>query len=290
MKLVTYLVDGRAGLGAVIDKREIIALDGVAADMQRLIEGGAPALALAAAVVEQAGEGIPLQAVRLLAPLSQPARNIMCLGKNYAAHAAESNRAWGDKAEVPEAPVVFTKATTAVNGPFDDIPYDAAVSTHIDFEAELAFVIGRQARHVKVEEALDYVFGYTVLNDLTARDLQREHKQYFLGKSLDGHAPFGPWIVTADEVPDPQALRVTCAVNDVIKQDGYTGDMMFGVAEIIAQLSRSMTLLPGDIIATGTPSGVGFARTPPEYLRPGDVVTCTVERVGTIRNRITGAG
>ena len=136
---------------------------------------------------------------------------------------------------------------------------------------------------------VDYVFGYTVLNDLTARDLQREHKQYFLGKSLDGHAPIGPWIVTGDEIPDPQSLRVTCAVNEVT-QTGWPHrrhDLRCG--RIIARLSHSMTLLPGDIIATGTPSGVGFARTPPEFLAPGDVVTCTVEQVGTIRNRISRA-
>jgi len=257
--------------------------------MQALIELGAEGLARATAVLEEASEAIPLGSIRLLAPIPQPRRNIICLGKNYAAHAAESHRAWGEKVEIPEAPVVFTKATTAVNGPFDEIPYDPAVSEMIDFEAELAFVIGRPARHVAAADALSYVFGYTVLNDLSARDLQREHKQFFIGKSLDGHAPFGPWIVTADEIADPQDLRVSCAVNDAGKQDGYTGDMIFSIAETVARLSRSMTLLPGDIVATGTPEGVGFARTPPEFLRPGDVVTCTVERIGTIRNRIASS-
>ena len=286
MKLVTFVHNGRVQLGAVQADIEIVPLSAIAADMMALIALGASGLAQAEALLQDAGEGIPLPEVRLLAPIPQPRRNIICLGKNYAAHAAESNRAWGDKMEVPEAPVVFTKATTAVNGPFDDIPYDAAVSSMIDFEAELAFIIGREARHVEAANALDYVFGYTVFNDLTARDLQREHKQYFLGKSLDGHAPFGPWIVTSDEIADPQDLRITCAVNETPKQDGHTGDMIFSIAETLSRLSHSMTLLPGDIIATGTPSGVGFARTPPEFLAPGDVITCTVEHIGTIRNRI----
>ncbi len=289
MKLVTYATDGQTAIGAVQGESEIVALTAVAPDMQALIELGAEGLARATAVLEEASEAIPLGSIRLLAPIPQPRRNIICLGKNYAAHAAESHRAWGEKVEIPEAPVVFTKATTAVNGPFDEIPYDPAVSEMIDFEAELAFVIGRPARHVAAADALSYVFGYTVLNDLSARDLQREHKQFFIGKSLDGHAPFGPWIVTADEIADPQDLRVSCAVNDAGKQDGYTGDMIFSIAETVARLSRSMTLLPGDIVATGTPEGVGFARTPPEFLRPGDVVTCTVERIGTIRNRIASS-
>jgi 2-keto-4-pentenoate hydratase/2-oxohepta-3-ene-1,7-dioic acid hydratase in catechol pathway len=289
LKLVTFIHNGRVQLGAIQTENEIVPLSTIADDMMALITLGTSGLAQAEELLQDAAEGIPVTDVRLLAPIPQPRRNIICLGKNYAAHAAESNRAWGDKVELPEAPVVFTKATTAVNGPFDDIPYDAAVSSMIDFEAELAFVIGREARHVTPADALNYVFGYTVLNDLTARDLQREHKQFFLGKSLDGHAPFGPWIVTRDEIADPQNLRITCAVNNILKQDGHTGDMIFSIAETLARLSRSMTLLPGDIVATGTPSGVGFARTPPEFLAPGDVVTCTVEHIGTIRNRIANS-
>ncbi len=182
--------------------------------------------------------------------------------------------------------MIFNKATTSINGPYSDIPYDASVTTAIDFEAELTVVIGLTGKNISPEEAMGYVFGYTVMNDLTARDLQRRHKQFFKGKSLDGHAPMGPWIVTADDIPDPHNLRITCHVNDILKQDDITGKMIFDIPEIIAQLSLGMTLLPGDLIATGTPSGVGFARTPPEYLQPGDVVTCTVEGIGSIRNQI----
>jgi 2-keto-4-pentenoate hydratase/2-oxohepta-3-ene-1,7-dioic acid hydratase in catechol pathway len=158
----------------------------------------------------------------------------------------------------------------------------------IDFEAELAVIIGRDGRNISHEDALSHVFGYTVMNDVTARDLQRLHKQFFKGKSLDGAAPLGPWIVTADEIDNPRDLQITCSVNGDLKQDGNTGQMIFDIAETIVQLSKGMTLLAGDIIATGTPSGVGFARTPPEFLKPGDEVTCTVERVGSIRNRIAG--
>jgi 2-keto-4-pentenoate hydratase/2-oxohepta-3-ene-1,7-dioic acid hydratase in catechol pathway len=254
--------------------------------MLSFIELGSDGLTQANAVAWQLAGAVALEQVSLLAPIPRPPRNIMCLGKNYVAHAEESFRAWGDRVELPQFPIIFTKATTAVNAPFDNIPYDPAVSDMIDFEAELAVVIGRSGRNISRDEALSYVYGYTVMNDISARDLQRQHKQYFKGKSLDGSAPLGPWIVTADEIEDPQNLHITCSVNGVQKQESSTSLMIFDIAETIVQLSRGMTLLPGDIIATGTPSGVGFARTPPEFLRPGDEIACTVESIGTIRNRI----
>lgn len=286
MKLVTYQHNGETAIGAVREETQIVPLAAVAPDMLSLIIQGEEGLARAREAVETAAQTVPLDAVTLLAPIPTPPRNVMCLGKNYAEHAAESHRAWGDKEELPAFPIVFTKATTAVNGPYADIPFDTAVSEMIDYEAELAVVIGRVGKNIVREQAMAYVFGYTVLNDATARDLQRNHKQYFKGKSLDGHCPMGPWIVTADEIADPHALRVTCEVNGVTKQDGNTSQMIFDIPETLAQLSRGMTLLPGDIIATGTPSGVGFARRPPEFLAPGDVVTCTVAGIGTIRNRV----
>jgi 2-keto-4-pentenoate hydratase/2-oxohepta-3-ene-1,7-dioic acid hydratase in catechol pathway len=210
----------------------------------------------------------------------------MCLGANYADHAAESSRARGRELQVPEHPVVFTKAVTSVNGPYAPIPYDPRVSTELDWEVELGVVIGLGARHIPAQEALRHVFGYTVVNDVSARDLQFRHKQYFLGKSLDGACLMGPWIVTADEVPDPQGLDLRCWVNGVLKQDSNTRHQIFDVATVIATLSRVMTLEPGDIIATGTPAGVGFARKPPEFLRPGDVVECEVEGIGRLRNEV----
>jgi 2-keto-4-pentenoate hydratase/2-oxohepta-3-ene-1,7-dioic acid hydratase in catechol pathway len=183
-------------------------------------------------------------------------------------------------------PVIFTKATTTVNAPFGDIVVDPEVSTQIDWEAELAVIIGKRARKVKQVDALDCVFGYTVLNDVTARDLQNRTSQFFVGKSIDGYAPMGPWIVTADEIPDPQNLNVTCRVNGIVKQSGNTCEMLYTVAFIIEDLSRMMTLEPGDIITTGTPAGVGFARKPQEFLKPGDVLESAVEKIGMLRNRI----
>ncbi|MFN2204760.1 MAG: fumarylacetoacetate hydrolase family protein [Candidatus Promineifilaceae bacterium] len=286
MKLITYHTNAQTTIGAVSENNTITPLSAVAGDMLSFIELGADAISQAKAITAQSAGELPLDQVTLLAPIPRPLRNIMCLGKNYVAHAEESFRAWGDKVELPEFPIIFTKATTAANGPFADIPYDAAVSDMIDFEAELAVIIGRSGRNISRDEALSYVYGYTVMNDVSARDLQRKHKQFFKGKSLDGSAPMGPWIVTADEIDDAQNLKISCSVNGVLKQDSSTRLMIFDIAETIVQLSKGMTLLAGDIIATGTPSGVGFARTPPEFLHPGDEVACTVEGIGTIRNRI----
>ena len=286
MKLVTYQYKSEITIGAVNDEDQVVALTAVAPDMLTLIQMGPAGLSQAQKIIDQADHIVPLADVGLLAPIPQPLRNIMCLGKNYAEHAKESHAAWGDKHELPEFPIIFNKATTAINSPFGDIPYDTAVSSKIDFEAELAVIIGRQGKNITANEALDYVFGYTVMNDVSARDLQRRHKQFFKGKSLDGSAPLGPWIVTATAIPNPHNLQVTCTVNGVQKQNGNTNQMIFDIPETIRQLSLGMTLLPGDIIATGTPSGVGFARTPPEFLVPGDIVECHVEKIGTIRNKI----
>lgn len=257
-------------------------------DLVSFIAAGEPALNAAreALTAQQLGPGLPLAEVELMAPILRPPKNIICLGLNYTGHAAESARATGGNPALPEHPVVFTKAPTTLNGPTAPIPYDAAISTAIDWEVELAVIVGRRGRAIAEEEALDYVFGYTILNDITARDLQQRHRQFFLGKSLDGSCPMGPWIVTADEIPDPQALRLTSHVNGVLKQEGSTAEQIFGVARTLSILSRGMTLEPGDIITTGTPEGVGFARTPPEYLRPGDEVICTIEGIGELRNRV----
>jgi 2-keto-4-pentenoate hydratase/2-oxohepta-3-ene-1,7-dioic acid hydratase in catechol pathway len=253
-------------------------------DMLTLIEMGEAGLARARAA---SGDPLPLASLTLLAPIPQPRRNVFCIGMNYAAHAAESLRAKNLPVKMPDVPVFFTKATTAVNGPFADIPFDAGVSTQIDWEVELAVVIGRAGRSLRRENALEHVFGYAVLNDVSARDVQNAHGgQWFKGKSLDGACPMGPWIVTRDEVPDPHNLPLRCRVNGVLKQESSTSDFIFDIPAMLDWLSRGMTLLPGDVLATGTPSGVGFARTPPEFLKPGDVVECEVEGVGVIRNRV----
>ena len=225
-----------------------------------------------------------LSDVQLTAPIPRPRKNIMCLGWNYAEHAKETALLRGQEAKAPEYPVFFTKAPTTVNSPYGNIIIDPTVSVEIDWEVELAVIIGKGGKNIPEEHALSHVFGYTVLNDVTARDLQSRHKQFFKGKSIDGYCPMGPWIVTVDEIEDPQQLAVRLRVNGITKQDGNTSMMIFPIRTIIAILSKGMTLEPGDIIATGTPSGVGFTRNPPEFLKAGDVMETEVESIGVLRN------
>lgn len=257
---------------------------GIAPDLRAFIEQETGALPDA-----ERWERVELDRVRLDAPLPEPRRNIICLGLNYADHAAEAQGVPPGQAQLPEHPVIFTKATTAVTGPRTDVPLDERVTRRLDWEVELAVVIGRRGRFIEAAGAMEHVFGYTVVNDLSARERQKNHQQFFLGKSMDGSAPMGPWIVTADEIPDPHDLDVACTVNGAIKQDSSTRNLIFGIPRIIEILSRVMTLLPGDVIATGTPGGVGFARDPREFLWPGDVVECSVGGIGSIRNRIVAA-
>lgn len=225
-----------------------------------------------------------LTAVQLTAPIPRPRKNVICLGLNYAAHVQEANALRGFTTAASDPPAVFTKAPTSINGPYSEIVIDPAVSEQIDWEAELAVVIGTGGKYIREEDALSHVFGYTVLNDVSARDIQFRHKQYFLGKSLDGYCPMGPWLITADEIPDPQQLPVLLRVNGVTKQEGNTNQMIYTVAQAIAMLSNGMTLEPGDIIATGTPSGVGFARKPPEFLKAGDIMETEITGIGLLRN------
>ena len=189
--------------------------------------------------------------------------------------------------KLPTVPVIFTKASTTVTGPFDDIVVDRGVTQQVDWEVELGVVIGAAGRSISRSDALRHVFGYTVINDLSARDLQQQHMQWFKGKSLDGFCPMGPVVVTADEFGDPQTKRLQLRVNGATKQDSSTAHMIFPVDVIIESLSKGMTLDAGDVIATGTPEGVGMGRTPQEFLNDGDVVETEVEGIGTMRNRIT---
>jgi len=238
----------------------------------------------------EVGASHKLSEIQLAAPIPQPRKNVMCLAVNYREHAQETAGVSGHSGEVPQYPMFFTKATTTINGPYGDIIIDPAVSSEIDWEVELGVIIGKTGKNIRAEDALSYVFGYTVLNDVTARDLQTRHKQFFKGKSLDGSCPIGPWIVTADEIADPHNLALKLRVNGETKQNSNTSLMIFSINQSIEVLSAGMTLEAGDIIATGTPSGVGFSRTPPEFLRPGDVVEAEVEGIGLIRNRVTEVG
>ena len=219
--------------------------------------------------------------VRLGPPIARPGK-IVCLGKNYAAHAAEFD------SEVPTSPIFFSKATTALNGPFDPIVLPPGAQ-RVDGEAELALVIGHTARRVVAADALDYVAGYTILNDITDRDAQREGKQWFRGKSADTFCPLGPWLVTPDEVADPQHLRITQCVNGRMLQDDFTSQMIFKISHLISFLSATITLESGDIIATGTPAGIGSARQPPVLLRPGDIVEIAVEHLGQQRSPVVAS-
>ena len=224
--------------------------------------------------------------VRWHAPIPRPLKNVFCVGRNYAAHVREGAAAQKQEAKLPEVPVFFTKAPTTVNGPFDDVPRHRGVTEQMDWEVELGVIIGRSGRNIARSDALAHVFGYTVINDITARDLQQKHTQWFKGKSLDGSCPMGPVVVTADEFGDPQDARVSLRVNGVTKQDATTADMIFPVDTIIEWLSKGLTLEPGDIIATGTPEGVGMGRTPQEWLQDGDVIETEVEGIGVMRNRV----
>jgi 2-keto-4-pentenoate hydratase/2-oxohepta-3-ene-1,7-dioic acid hydratase in catechol pathway len=221
---------------------------------------------------------------KLVAPIPKLLGNVMCLGKNYAAHAEETAGAGSTASVESEYPLVFTKGTNTINGPYGNIPYDRSVSSEIDWEVELAVIIGRECVNVDVDDTLSCVFGYTVLNDISARDIQYRHKQFYLGKSLDGSCPMGPWIVTSNEIVDPQCLDIKCWVNGELMQESNTSDQIYTVAETISMFSRGHTLFPGDVIATGTPAGVGFVRKPPRFLVPGDVLESEVEGIGRMRN------
>jgi 2-keto-4-pentenoate hydratase/2-oxohepta-3-ene-1,7-dioic acid hydratase in catechol pathway len=286
MKIVTFQHEERIAPGAV-GEGQVYDLTAVAADVLSLIEMGWAGLAQAEALVARAAPVASLDEVQLLAPIPRPRRNVFCLGLNYREHVQESFAARGREAKAVPHPVFFTKATHAVNGPYAPIPVDPAVSEQIDWEVELAVVIGRGGKNIRATEAMAHIFGYTVVNDVTARDIQVRHGgQFFKGKSLDGSCPMGPWIVTAAELPDPRRLRLVSRVNGVVKQDGNTAAMIFDVPAIIAALSEGMTLVAGDVIATGTPEGVGFARRPPEFLKPGDVLESEIAGIGLLRNTI----
>jgi 2-keto-4-pentenoate hydratase/2-oxohepta-3-ene-1,7-dioic acid hydratase in catechol pathway len=280
----------------IVDVAELTgasASESVPRDILAVVDSGGEGLDRLRELVSSAS-GSPGSAVRRLAdlavlpPLDPPRGNVLAIGRNYQKHAEEGARALNEEVGPP---TIFTKAITTISGPYDDIPIDSAVSVNIDWEVELGVVIGHAGRSIKRQDALDHVFGYTVINDVTARDMQRGWGgQWFKGKSLDASCPSGPWVVTADEVPDPTSLQLRLLVNGEVKQDANTRDMIYPVDSLIEWLSMGMTLLPGMLIATGTPEGVGFARTPPEYLRPGDIMETEVQGVGTLRNRMVAFG
>lgn len=298
MKLATILHQGRP-IVAVIDVAEgrywpladvVPGLpDPLRHDMLAVIGQGDRLLAASPPV----SAGYRLEGARLLAPIPRPPHNIMCVGKNYHAHAHEFTKSGfdaGARAEdaIPDCPIVFTKPSTSIAAQGDPIPLWDGLDAAVDYEAELAVIIGRGGRAIARDAAMSHVFGYTIINDVTARDLQRRHKQWFLGKGIDGFGPMGPWIVTADEI-DGGNLGIRCRVNGELRQDSSTADLIFDIPALIEAISKSVTLSPGDIIATGTPEGVGIGFDPPRFLRDGDVVEIEIDGIGSLRNAVQRA-
>jgi len=240
---------------------------------------------------ESDGSSYPLAEVRLLPPVARPGKNILCVGKNYREHAQEFARSGYDASTpaaadpIPAAPIIFSKAPCTMTGAADDIVPPWSITDKVDYEGELGVVIGAGGRAISTDDAYSRVFGYTVINDVTARDLQAAHKQWLLGKSIDTFCPIGPWIVTADAI-DPGNLELRCWVNGELRQQANTRDLIFDIPSIIATVSASMTLSPGDIIATGTPAGVGIGFDPPKFLHQGDSVRVSISGIGEIENKV----
>lgn len=287
MKLVTYRFENTQRVGVLTqDETAVLPLD--YSDMNTLIETASPAdLRSAASAAERAGVRVPLAEVELLAPIPRPRQDILCLGMNYKDHADEAAQ-YNAEAFTKEKPVAmyFSKRVSQAVAPEGDIERHAGLVERLDYEVELGVILGKAARNVKAEEAGDYIFGYTVINDVSARDVQTSHKQWYFGKSLDGFTPMGPCIVTADEIAFPPALDISSAVNGEPRQHSNTRLFLTGIPALLEELTAGMTLLPGTIIATGTPAGVGMGFDPPKFLQSGDVVECTIQGIGTIRNTV----
>jgi 2-keto-4-pentenoate hydratase/2-oxohepta-3-ene-1,7-dioic acid hydratase in catechol pathway len=282
MRLVRFNAGAGPRVGVVAGDR-IVDLQAAGlrnATVLSIIESGPETVAKIASVAASAAAGHRISEVRLLAPIERPGK-YLAIGMNYRKHVEEASKLG---IEEPKQQFWFNKQTTCISGPFDDI--DPGVSEKVDFEVELGVVIGKRAKGVKAADALDHVFGYLVANDVSARDWQFHSPTFTMGKSFDTHGPIGPWIVTADEIAGPQNLDLRCWVNGEIRQSNNTSQMIHSVAEQIAYLSTAFTLEPGDLIATGTPEGVGVSRNPPLFLKPGDVVRCEIEGIGVIENRV----
>lgn len=309
MRFVTFQSENEQRPGLVLDEQTLVDLPrAFSMALQRgliekgtesprrvldVIAGGARQRRACEAILREARAGglaeacLPAAGVSLVAPIPRPAKNVFCVGSNYRAHVTESSRAQQKRDEVPKLPVFFTKPPTAVIGPGDTIRLDPAVSVKMDYEVELGVVIGKAGRDIAAADAVGHIFGFTIINDVTARDVQRRHGGQFLkGKGLDTSCPMGPQIVTLDELPDFENLRISLSVNGEMRQDGHTGSLIFPIARLLESLSEGMTLEPGDLLATGTPSGVGYAMDPPNFLKDGDTVTCEVEGIGQLTNTV----
>ena len=289
MKLVTYTLNGdtREAVGVWTDKG-IVPVKALGLALETMNDLILRATEADMAILREAqGEALPLDSVTLLAPIPRPLQDVVCLGLNYTEHAEEafgySKQAFSADRAVP---IFFSKRVSWCQGSGEPIPAHRELTQRLDYENELAVILGKDARDVAEADVPDYIFGYTIVNDVSARDLQTSHRQWYFGKSLDGFTPMGPCIVSADEIAFPPRLGISCLVNGQLRQDSNTGNLIAGIAEIITMLTEGMTLQAGTIIATGTPAGVGMGMTPPTFLREGDVVECRIEGIGTLRNVI----
>lgn len=282
MKLLRYLADHGAAVG-IVKGDGIVPLAGITSEyseVRQIAAAGREAVERLTDALAPAAPQLELSGTKLLPPIERPGK-YLAIGMNYRRHAEEARKLG---VQVPERQLWFNKQTTCVSGPFDII--EPGVTEQLDYEVELGVVIGRTARHVTEAQAPDHVFGYFVANDVSARDWQFHSGTFTMGKSFDTHGPIGPWIVTADEIPDPHALGVRCLVNGELRQESNTEQLIFDIWQQITYLSTAFTLEPGDLLATGTPEGVGVAMTPQCFLRPGDTVRCEIDRIGAIENRV----
>ena len=294
MRFVSFVAGDRESFGVLsADGIGIVDLGvaGLAPNLESFVALGALGLTAAQHWIAAAPrEPIALDDVVVEAPFPHPSRTILCVGKNYREHAAEFHGSGFDStagaSAIPDAPIIFVKHPSSVVGPGDAIVAANDPTNTVDYEGELGVVIGMRASHVAAADALHYVYGYTIVNDVTSRELQSKHKQWFIGKSVDTFCPMGPYLVTADEVSDVTALRLQTFVNEELRQDALVADLIFDIPTLIETLSATTTLLPGDIIATGTPAGVGIGFTPPQYLRPGDTVRITIDGLGELTNTV----
>lgn len=287
MKFVSFQIGDRQTYGVERDERiiELACFDGLSKDLLDGVEEGEGFLHKVKNVLQDDSivpRSYSHDEIKWLSPLPRVKRNIMCVGKNYRDHAIEM----GSEQDIPKDIMIFTKATNTVVGHGGMVLHHGEMTEQLDYEGELAVVIGKKGKGVSPEDALEYVFGYTILNDITARDLQKKHGQFFIGKSLDTTCPIGPYLVTKDEIVDPQNLEITTRVNDEIRQSSNTSEMIFNIPTIISTLSKGMTLEPGDIIATGTPAGVGKGFKPPLFLKKGDRVEIEIESLGILTNQL----
>ena len=295
MHLVTFTKSNYTRIG-LLDRDSATVIDisklapDVPKDMLSFIAQGDDALSTVREKLKTNKVALALSDIKLLAPIPRPASNILCVGKNYPEHVKEVQSvvasAGDTQGAAPDFPIIFTKAPSSVIGPDENIPAWLDHTSSVDYEGELAVVIGRGGRGISRNDAMQHIYGYTILNDVTSRRLQKQHHQWFLGKSLDGFCPMGPCLITQDEVPDVGALHVQTYVNGELRQDGYVRDMIFDIPTLIETLSRTMTLNSGDIIATGTPAGVGMGFKPPKFLNKGDKVSITIEPIGTLENGV----